>query len=322
MAAPGGAASESGAGASPGANGQYGAAGWQVSYALAGVRQPGEHVDAGQAQPDATRFGDRPTSKVQHSGAGAEKVSESANVVPQSDSRMRWLRGKRAGVLVVAGVALLVAVVAGATVLNRLPHRATAAQRSVPPSRTEATLGPDTTTTDAMVQGYQGVAVPALGIGYDVPTGWIIEPASTTWTIGGFTGHGQADEGAHYCPGSGFRAVATLTDSGQGDPAQAATAVGTTAAQTSYGGSGGGTAAPAAELTTRSGITGQYVETSGAWTPSRSGCSTTTFSVYTFAFRAPSGSVLVLAVLADRGTAGELTPAQAREILTSVRELR
>ncbi|MFF3569541.1 hypothetical protein ACFYXQ_17365 [Nocardia jiangxiensis] len=297
MAVPGRVASESGAEASPGANGQYGAAGWQVSYALAGVRQSGEHVDA-------------------------DRASESETVAPQSDSRMRWLRGKRVGVLVVAGVALLVAVAAGVTVLNRLPHQATAAQRSVPPSRTGATLGPDATTTDAMVQGYQGVAVPAFGIGYDVPTGWIIEPASTTWTIGGFTGHGQADEGAHYCPGSGFRAVATLTDSGQGDPAQAATAVGTTAAQTSYGGSGGGAAAPAVELTTRSGITGQYVETSGAWTPSRSGCSTTTFSVYTFAFRAPSGSVLVLAVLADRGTAGELTPAQAREILTSVRELR
>ncbi|WP_157116599.1 hypothetical protein [Nocardia vaccinii] len=220
------------------------------------------------------------------------------------------------------GVVSAVAVAVAITVSTRSPDQAASPASSAPSSQVVQTASADATTTEAVVRGYQGVAVPFFGIGYDVPTGWVIEPARTTWTIGGFTGRGQADEGAHYCPGSGFRAVATLTDSGQGDPAQAATAVGTTAAQTSYDGSGGGNASPAVALTTRSGITGQYVETSGNWMPGRPGCSTTKFSVYTFAFLGRSGAVLVLAILADRGTAGELTPVQAREILTSVRELR
>ena len=60
------------------------------------------------------------------------------------------------------------------------------------------------------------------------------------------------------------------------------------------------------------GADGQYVETSGNWTPGRPGCSTTSFTVHTFAFHARSGAVLVLAILADRGTAGELTRSGAR----------
>lgn len=227
--------------------------------------------------------------------------------------------------MVVLGVVLLVIIAVGVTVASRLPDSAAPAAKAgtgVPATRVATTFGPDTTTTNSVVPGDRGVVVPAFGIAYDVPQGWIIEPSRTTWTIGGFTGRGQTDEGAHYCPGSGYRAVATVADSGENDLAQAAKAVGTTAAQTSYEGSGGGTAAPAAQLTTRSGITGQYVEISGTWTPSRPGCSTTTFSVYTFAFHGPSGSALVLTILADRGTPGELPPARAHEILTSVRELR
>ncbi|WP_153409925.1 hypothetical protein [Nocardia macrotermitis] len=313
------------AGMSPGANGQYGAAGWQVSYALAGVRQSGDRVGDGESASDPTRFGDQGTADERESGrrqvgsGSSSAASASEQVVRQANSGES--RRKRLGMLVVAGVVVIVAVVVGVTVSSRVSQRAVVVQVT-PSAPVEATISPDTSATEPVIRGYQGVAVPAFGIGYDVPTGWVVEPAHTTWTIGGFTGRGQADEGARYCPGSGYRAVATLTDSGQGDPARAATAVGTTAAQTSYGGSGGGTATPAVELTTRSGITGQYVETSGTWTPSRTGCSTTTFSVYTFAFRGASGSVLVLTILADRGTQGELTPAQAHEILTSVRDLR
>ncbi|WP_216892690.1 hypothetical protein [Nocardia alni] len=229
-------------------------------------------------------------------------------------------RKNRTGLIIGIVVVVVLLIGGGIAALVLTDRSSSSNNASSSSSERSTTVDPNSTTTPAVIPGYQGVAVPAFDVAYDVPTGWAIESAATTWLIGGFTGRGQADDGAHYCPGSGYRAVSTVTDSGLQDPATAATSVGSTAAQTSYGDSAA-TAVPAVPLTTLGGIVGQMVETDGNWTPNQPGCTTTSFSIYTFAFPGPKGSALVLTLLADRGTAGELSPDLANQIITSIRAL-
>jgi hypothetical protein len=228
-------------------------------------------------------------------------------------------RKNRTGLIVAIVAVVIVLVIGGGIAALVLTHKSSSSSSSSASAPSSATIAPDTSTTPAVVPGYLGVAVPAFNVAYDVPAGWNIESAATTWLLGTLTGRGQADDGAKYCLGSGYRTVSTITDSGLYDLAAAASSVGSAAAQTSY--SDSGTPTPATPLTTLGGIVGQLVETDGSWTPSEPGCTTTTYSVYTFAFPSPTGTALVMTILADRGTQGELTPDLAYRIITSVRTI-
>ncbi|WP_280256696.1 hypothetical protein [Nocardia wallacei] len=180
-------------------------------------------------------------------------------------------------------------------------------------------------TTAAVVPGFQGVAVPARGIAYDVPAGWKIDKESM---IRGFedgrgnriSGTGTAVDGEDYCPSSN-RTITFVSRSDQPNPATAATDVGRKAADYGFNAPSDATPTPPVPLTTSSGVAGQMVETSGSWHPDNPACTTTRFSVYTFAFPGPQNPTLVLTIAADRGVPGEITPDVARQIFTSIRKL-
>ncbi len=302
--------------------GQYGSAGQQAGWTrpveVGWATSTANYTTPAGSYPPPTAGYPTPSGSYPMVGAQPPGYGPPGQPMPGYGGPRKNRTGLIIGIVAVV-VALLIGGGIAALVLTQRSSSSNNASSAVS-SATSATVDPNSTSTPAVIPGYQGVAVPTFNVAYDVPTGWAVESAATTWLIGGFTGRGQADDGAHYCPGSGYRTVSTITDSGLPDLATAATSVGSTAAQTSYS-DPAGTATPAVPVTTLGGIVGQMVETDGKWTPNQPGCSTTSYSIYTFAFAGPTGSALVLTLLADRGTPGELTPDLANQIITSIRTL-
>ncbi|MGW4352860.1 hypothetical protein ACWELJ_12310 [Nocardia sp. NPDC004582] len=238
--------------------------------------------------------------------------------------------GNRTWIVWAAIVAVIVVVGGGiaAYALTRDSSGSTTAAPSTTagPAPTSRSGGPSTTgpsKSGAPKPGAGTVVVPAYGISYDVPKGWAVgdqsETVPQTGLDGSFIGRGKATEGGGYCPGSAYRSLAYVTRADGSDPAAAALKVAKISAQGGYMDMTGGAPSAPTAVTTQSGIAGQQVETSGSWKPSPAGCTTTTYSIYTFAFTGPKNALLVLAVLADRGTSGELAADQAKQIIASIR---
>ncbi|MEU1208813.1 hypothetical protein [Nocardia sp. NPDC005825] len=237
--------------------------------------------------------------------------------------------GNRTWIVLAAVLAVIVVVGGGiaAYALTRDSSSSTTAATSTTPgpAPTSRSGGPSTgpSKSGAPKPGAGTVVVPAYGVSYDVPNGWTVgDPSATvpqTGIDGTFTGHGKATEGGGYCPGSAYRSLAYVTRADGSDPAAAALKVAKISAQGGYMDKSGGAASAPTAVTTKSGIAGQQVETSGSWKPDPAGCTTTTYSIYTFAFTGPKNALLVLAILADRGTTGELAADQAKQIIASVR---
>lgn len=174
----------------------------------------------------------------------------------------------------------------------------------------------------AVLPGYQGVAVASRGIAYDVPVGWTVDSPSVIRGFEGETGRisgtGTAVDGEDYC-GENNRALAFVSRAQDTDHAATATEFGASTAEIAYDSSGWTRRVTGPEpLTTRSGITGWMVETSGNQTPDPAECSTE-YSIYTFVFAGTDTSGLILTLAAERGVHGEVTPEQAREIFSTVR---
>ncbi|RDI50592.1 hypothetical protein [Nocardia mexicana] len=241
-------------------------------------------------------------------------------------------------VALVVGMVVVVLAVAGGLVLVSKSSRddkpsaaATSTARTTSaPRPTTATPAPPTSarrssTTTAVIPGFQGVAVPARGIAYDVPAGWKVD---TETMIRGFeddkgnriSGTGSTVDGEDYCASSN-RTTSFVSRSDVPDPAAAATDVGKKAAEYGFNSPTDATTAAPTPLTTGTGIAGQLTETSGTWKPEDSACTTSKFTVYTFAFPGPQNPMLVLTIAADRGVPGEVTPDLARQIYSSVRKL-
>ncbi|WP_280267541.1 hypothetical protein [Nocardia wallacei] len=239
--------------------------------------------------------------------------------------------------LVVGMVVVVLAVAAGLVLVSKSSRddkpaaAATSTARTTSAARpTTATSAPPTTarrssTTTAVIPGFQGVAVPARGIAYDVPAGWKVD---TETMIRGFeddqgnriSGTGTTVDGEDYCASSN-RTITFVSRSDLPDAAAAATDVGKMAAAYGFNDPADAAATAPAPLTTTSGIAGQLIETSGTWKADDSACTTSKFTVYTFAFPGPQNPMLVLTIAADRGVPGEVTPELARQIYSSVRVL-
>lgn len=226
---------------------------------------------------------------------------------------------------ILAVVALIAVVAIGAAVALAYAVGAFEDGSTAASSTTSVTpTGPLTgTSTVPLSPGAQGVLIPQYRVAYDVPSTWTIDSEYASVSLvgrsGTFSGRGKTFEGADFCPGSAYRALAGVGTSTESDPAAAATAVATMSAESGYSDPTGGTLTAPTSLTTESGLTGQFVETSGSWTPRVGGCTADAYSVYTFAFRNAAGQVLALTILADRNTTGELTAADAKKMITSLR---
>ncbi|MFE3542816.1 hypothetical protein ACFXK0_07595 [Nocardia sp. NPDC059177] len=197
-------------------------------------------------------------------------------------------------------------------------------ETTVAASTTVNTTAPLSGTTTAPVSpGAKGVLIPAYRVAYDVPSNWSVEAAYDTMGITGLsgtiTGRGKATEGEDYCPGSAYRGLVGVTAITESDLGAAATTVAKIAAEGGYSDPTGGTLTAPTALTTDSGLTGQFVEGSGPWTPSVPGCTADAYSVYSFAFRNAAGTMLALALLVDRNATGELPAEQAREMISTLR---
>ncbi|NKX86125.1 hypothetical protein [Nocardia coubleae] len=191
------------------------------------------------------------------------------------------------------------------------------------PTTTTQTAPPTGTSTAPVTPGWKGVLLADERIAYDVPSSWQIASESDSVVIlglsGMFAGTGKASEGENYCPGSAYRGLAGIALSTENTLPEAATTAARIAAEGGYSDSTGGKITAPTSLTTKSGLTGQFVESSGSWTPARPGCTTTTYSVYTFAFEKSAGLPMVMAILVDRGTTGELSADDAKKMIASIR---
>ncbi len=191
------------------------------------------------------------------------------------------------------------------------------------PTTTTQTAPPTGTSTAPVTPGWQGVLLADERIAYDVPPSWQIASESDSVVIlglsGMFAGTGKAYEGENYCPGSAYRGLAGIALSTENTLPEAATTAARIAAEGGYSDSTGGKITAPTSLTTKSGLAGQFVESSGSWTPARPGCTTTTYSVYTFAFEKAAGLPMVMAILVDRGTTGELSADDAKKMIASIR---
>jgi hypothetical protein len=228
--------------------------------------------------------------------------------------------------VIVAIIIVTVLVIAGAATVAAVVAHSSKSGSTSSGSTTTTTVSYDTNITTPVISGFQGVAVPSLGIAYDVPASWVVDPTSQSEGFGkgtpsGVYGIGATSDGEDYCPGSAFRTLTFIVQPTLTDPAAAATDVANRAAQLGYSTGSARTTSTPASYTARDSLRGQTVTASGSWTPSQPGCTTTTYSVYTFAFTGPGGALLVLTIPADRGTTGEVTPDIARQILSSVRKL-
>lgn len=216
-------------------------------------------------------------------------------------------------VVLVIGVAVAVAVSAGSS-----------EKTSAASGTTTTKAGPLTgTSTAPLTPGSKGVLIPAYRVAYDVPAGWTIhadsDPMSFSTAAGTISGRGQATEGADYCPGSVYRAMAAVTSTSETDLASAAATVAKISAGGGYSDPTGGQMSSPTLMKTQSGVSGQFVETSGPWTPMAAGCTANAYSVYSFGFANAAGTTLVLTILVDRGTTGELTADQAKQLINSLR---
>lgn len=233
--------------------------------------------------------------------------------------------GGGAGVIIAVVVVVALVAVAGIAAviigMSSDDETTTATSASV---TTSAKAGPlSGTTTAPATPGSKGVLIASQRVAYDVPSTWTIEPEydtmSLTTGLGSIDGRGQATEGEDYCPGSAYRVMAAVTATTESDPAAAAKAVAKIGAAGGYSDPTGGTVGTPTALTTRSGVSGQLVESTGPWKPALPGCTANAYAVYAFAFRNAANTLLVLTILADRGTSGEFTAEQAKQLVTSLR---
>jgi hypothetical protein len=218
-------------------------------------------------------------------------------------------------VVLVIGVAVAVGVAASSS-----DESTTAASTSTTTTKSGPLSG---TSTAPLAPGSKGVLIAGYRVAYDVPSAWTIHSAGDTMSFsdatGAIDGRGQATEGADYCPGSVYRAMAAVTSTTETDLAAAAQSVAKIAAAGGYSDPTGGKISAPTSVKTQSGISGQFVETSGPWTPQVPGCTANAYSVYTFGFRNAANMALVLTILVDRGTTGELTADQAKKMIDSLR---
>ncbi|MFD6396763.1 hypothetical protein [Nocardia sp. NPDC060249] len=218
-------------------------------------------------------------------------------------------------VVLVIGVAVAVGIAASSS-----DESATAASTSATTTKSGPLSG---TSTAPLAPGSKGVLIAGYRVAYDVPTAWTVHSESDTMSFsnatGAIDGRGQATEGADYCPGSVYRAMAAVTSTTETELGAAAKSVAKIAAAGGYSDPTGGKISAPTSLKTQSGISGQFVETSGPWTPQVPGCTANAYSVYTFGFRNAINTTLVLTILVDRGTSGELTADQAKKMIDSLR---
>lgn len=226
---------------------------------------------------------------------------------------------------IIAAIAVVVVLVIGVAVAvgiaaNSSDESTTSASTSTTTTKSGPLSG---TSTAPLAPGSKGVLIASYRVAYDVPSAWTVHSESDTMSFstatGAIDGRGQATEGADYCPGSVYRAMAAVTSTTETDVAAAAKSVAKIAAAGGYSDPTGGKISAPTSLKTQSGISGQFVETSGPWTPQIPGCTANAYSVYTFGFRNASNTTLVLTILVDRGTTGELTADQAKKLIDSLR---
>ncbi|MFD8100340.1 hypothetical protein ACFV24_12445 [Nocardia fluminea] len=233
-------------------------------------------------------------------------------------------RGGGSGTII-AVIAVVVMLVIGVAVAVGFAASSSDESTTVASTSTTTTKsGPlSGTSTAPLAPGSKGVLIASYRVAYDVPSAWTIHPESDTMSFSGATGaidgRGQATEGPDYCPGSVYRAMAAVTSTTETDLAAAAKSVAKIAAAGGYSDPTGGKISTPTSLKTQSGISGQFVETSGPWTPQVPGCTANAYSVYTFGFRNAINTTLVLTILVDRGTTGELTAEQAKKLIDSLR---
>ncbi|MEU6581484.1 hypothetical protein [Nocardia sp. NPDC046763] len=236
--------------------------------------------------------------------------------------------GPRRTLVILAALAAVIVLAGGGIAAYALTRDSSDSGTTAAPATTDAASsgGPSGTgpsRSGAPKPGSTTVVAPALGISYDVPAGWTIaEPTDITvqtGTDGSVIGHAKSTEGNDYCAGSAYRTLAFVAHVDGSDPAAAAVKVARISAEGGYSDATGGSQGAPVAVTTTSGVTGQQVETSGSWQPSAPGCTTTSYSIYTFAFSGPNKALLVLAILADRGTQGELAADRAAQMVASLR---
>lgn len=226
---------------------------------------------------------------------------------------------------IIAVIAVVVVLVIGVAVA--VGFAASSSDESTTSASTSTTTtksGPlSGTSTAPLAPGSKGVLIASYRVAYDVPSAWTVHSESDTMSFsnatGAIDGRGQATEGADYCPGSVYRAMAAVTSTTETDVAAAAKSVAKIAAAGGYSDPTGGKISAPTSLKTQSGISGHFVETSGPWTPQIPGCTANAYSVYTFGFRNAANTTLVLTILVDRGTTGELTADQAKKMIDSLR---
>ncbi|MEV4206045.1 hypothetical protein [Nocardia salmonicida] len=241
---------------------------------------------------------------------------------PQQYSPPPRRNGGSGMIIAVVGVVLLLVI--GVGVAAAFAARSSDESSASAGTTTTTKAGPlSGTSTAPLAPGSKGVLIATYRVAYDVPSAWTIhsdsDPMSFTSATGSVDGRGQATEGADYCPGSVYRAMAAVTSSTETDLAAAAKSVAKISAAGGYSDPTGGKISTPTSLKTQSGVSGQFVETSGAWTPQTPGCTANAYSVYTFGFRNAANTTLVLTILVDRGTTGELTADQAQKMIASLR---
>ncbi|MVU77480.1 hypothetical protein GPX89_09490 [Nocardia sp. ET3-3] len=250
---------------------------------------------------------------------GQQPVPANGPSVAPSPTKRIWLA--------VAAVTAAIVLVGGGTAVYALTRHSgtstSAASVGAAPTSKAGTTSAVPSASGAPKPGSRTVVVPTLGVSYDVPSGWTIaSPAETSGQSGPdgeLTGYGKSSEGSNYCPGSAYRSLAFVAQLPTTDLATAATKVAWIAIEGGYDDPTGGRPGTPTPVTTASGISGKRAEASGPWKPTLPGCTTTGYSVYTFAFPGPRNSTLVMAVLADRGTVGELPAEQAEQMIASIR---
>lgn len=217
--------------------------------------------------------------------------------------------------LLAAGVVVVLAIV-GAVVFAANRGSSSDQASSASSTRSSAPRTSGVKAPAPVVPGFRTVAALSYGVAYDVPDTWTVA-ATSTYRIAGTA---TASDGDSYCPGSAYRTVSFVSPSPTTDLAEAARSIGMSAAKSGYSSSTDATPSPPKALTAK-GMTGKAIQVTGTWRPSKPGCTTTTYTVHAFAFTGPSGSTLVLGIVADTGTTNELTPSTAQQILGSVRPL-
>ncbi|TCJ96896.1 hypothetical protein DFR71_2930 [Nocardia alba] len=284
--------------------------------------------DGGQAYPSQPGIGQQPYGAQFGPGQYAPQAGYGqqpygyAPVPPQYSPPPR--RSGGSGTIIAVIAVVLVLVVGVAVAIGFAASSSDESTVAASTSTTTTKAGPlSGTSTAPLTPGSKGVLIAGYRVAYDVPSTWTVHSESDTMSFsnatGAIDGRGQSTEGANYCPGSVYRAMAAVTSTTGTDLAAAAKNVAKIAAAGGYSDPTGGKVSTPVSLKTQSGISGQFVETAGPWTPQVPGCTANAYSVYTFGFRNAAGTVLVLTILVDRGTTGELTADQAKKLIDSLR---